>query len=214
MSFGDLRREYVSRTLIESDAHRDPIVQFRQWFEEAVRAELTEPNAMTLATVGAEGDPSARTVLLKGFDAGGFVFYTNHDSAKGRDLASRPRAALLFFWAQLERQVRIAGPVTRVSTEESEAYFHSRPRESQLGAWASPQSSTIANRETLDDAYRRVETQYVDPGVPVPLPPHWGGYRVAPERMEFWQGRASRLHDRLLYTRRADGQWRIERLAP
>ncbi len=214
MSFGDLRREYGSRTLIESDAHRDPIVQFRQWFEEAVRAELTEPNAMTLATVGAEGDPSARTVLLKGFDAGGFVFYTNHDSAKGRDLASRPRAALLFFWAQLERQVRIAGPVTRVSTEESEAYFHSRPRESQLGAWASPQSSTIANRETLDDAYRRVETQYVDPGVPVPLPPHWGGYRVAPERMEFWQGRASRLHDRLLYTRRADGQWRIERLAP
>jgi pyridoxamine 5'-phosphate oxidase len=214
MSLRDLRREYASRTLNETDADPDPIVQFRQWFDQALGAELTDANAMTLATVGPDGDPSVRTVLLKGFDKDGFVFYTNHVSAKGRDLASRPRAALLFFWAELERQVRITGAVTPVSREESEAYFHSRPRESQLGAWASPQSQVIPSRDVLEAEYRRIGAEYPDPAVPVPLPPHWGGYRVAPERIEFWQGRANRLHDRLLYTRGADGQWTRVRLAP
>lgn len=210
----DLRREYVRRTLSETDAGLDPLALFRMWFDEALEAELTDANAMTLATVGPDGDPSARTVLLKGFDEDGFVFYTNHVSAKGRDLASRPRAALLFFWAELERQVRITGAVTQVSREESAAYFHSRPRESQLGAWASPQSQVIPGRDLLEAEYRRLEAEHPDPAAPVPLPPHWGGYRVVPERIEFWQGRANRLHDRLLYTRGADGQWTRARLAP
>ncbi len=214
MSPRDLRREYVRRTLDEAAADADPIVQFGRWFEEAVREELTDANAMTLATVAADGTPSARTVLLKGFDADGFVFYTNHESAKGRDLAARPRAALLFFWAELERQVRITGTVTRVSDEESDQYFHSRPRESQFGAWASPQSRAIPSRDVLDEEFRRIQATYQDPSVPVPRPPHWGGYRVSPERIEFWQGRANRLHDRLLYTREAGGAWRRERLAP
>ena len=173
-----------------------------------------DANAMTLATVDACGHPSARTVLLKGVDTEGFVFYTNHDSAKGRDLASRPHAALLFYWKSLERQVRITGAVTRVSQEESEAYFHSRPRESQLGAWASPQSRVIESRDVLDTEYSRIEAAHPDPAVPVPLPPHWGGYRVTPDRIEFWQGRANRLHDRLLYTREVDGRWSRARLAP
>lgn len=214
MSLSDLRREYVHRTLDEADADADPIVQFGRWMDEAVQADPADANAMTLATVAEDGTPAARTVLLKGFDADGFVFFTNHDSAKGRDLDARPRAALLFFWARLERQVRITGGVSRVSREASAAYFHSRPRESQLGAWASPQSRVIPGREVLDAAYRRVETEYADPAVPVPLPPHWGGYRVSPERIEFWQGRANRLHDRLLYTRDRDGRWSRDRLAP
>lgn len=214
MSPRDLRREYIRRTLNEADADADPIVQFGRWFEEAVQGELTDANAMTLATVGPDGSPSARTVLLKGFDADGFVFYTNHDSAKGRDLASRPRAALLFFWAELERQVRVTGAVAQVPADESDAYFHSRPRESQLGAWASPQSQAISGRDVLDAAYHRIESAHPDPTAPVPRPPHWGGYLVRPDRIEFWQGRANRLHDRLLYTRGADGQWIMERLAP
>lgn len=210
-SIADLRREYSTRALTEDQADRDPIRQFAAWFEEAVKAELLDLNAMTLATVSPEGDPAARIVLLKGFDDHGFVFFTNYDSAKGRDLAVRPRACLLFFWVELERQVRITGSVAKVSTAESDEYFHSRPVASQLGAWASAQSSPVAHRDHLETRYAELAKQYE--GQAVPLPPFWGGYRVTPESIEFWQGRQSRLHDRLLYTREADG-WSRARLAP
>jgi pyridoxamine 5'-phosphate oxidase len=211
MSIADIRREYRSHVLIESDAAADPIVQFGHWFDEARRAEVLEVNAMALATVDEAGDPAARTVLLKGFDAAGFVFFTNYESAKGRELAARPRASLLFFWAELERQVRITGAVSRVSREETAEYFLSRPRESQLGAWASPQSRVIPHRRVLEENVESLVAQY--DGDAVPVPPFWGGYRVTPERMEFWQGRPSRLHDRLLYTKTADA-WTHTRLAP
>lgn len=211
-SIADLRREYASRALTEGQADLDPIRQFSAWFDEAVKAELLDVNAMTLATVSASGDPDARIVLLKGFDDGGFVFYTNYESAKGRDLAATPRACLLFFWVELERQVRITGSVTRVSTTESDEYFHSRPVESQIGAWASAQSTTLADRAMLEARVAELSAQYA--GQVVPLPPFWGGFRVRPERMEFWQGRASRLHDRLLYARQADGSWARSRLSP
>jgi len=211
MSIADIRREYRSHVLIESNAAADPIVQFEHWFDEARRAEVLEVNAMALATVDETGDPAARTVLLKGFDAAGFVFFTNYESAKGRELAARPRASLLFFWAELERQVRITGAVARVSREETAEYFLSRPRESQLGAWASPQSRVIPHRRVLEENVESLVAQH--DGGPVPVPPFWGGYRVTPERMEFWQGRESRLHDRLLYTKTADA-WTRTRLAP
>jgi pyridoxamine 5'-phosphate oxidase len=211
MSIADLRRDYRSHVLVESEAAADPLMQFRQWFDEAVRAELLEPNAMTLATVTQTGDPAARTVLLKDLDATGFVFFTNYESAKGRDLTRQPRACLLFFWAELERQVRITGRVDRLTPGESLAYFRSRPRGSQLGAWASPQSRVIASRDVLDDALAQLETTYADGDIP--LPPFWGGYRVIPDAMEFWQGRTSRLHDRLLYSRDGD-HWARVRLAP
>jgi len=211
MSIADLRRDYRSHVLVESEAAADPLVQFRQWFDEAVRAELLEPNAMTLATVTPTGDPAARTVLLKDLDATGFVFFTNYESAKGRDLTRQPRACLLFFWAELERQVRITGRVDRLTPDESLAYFRSRPRGSQLGAWASPQSRVIASRDVLDDALAQLETTYADGDIP--LPPFWGGYRVIPDAVEFWQGRTSRLHDRLLYSRDGD-HWARVRLAP
>ena len=211
MSIADLRREYKSHFLTEHDAAADPIAQFRQWFDEALQAESLEANAMTLATVSPTGDPAARTVLLKGFDEDGFVFFTNYESAKGHDLSARPRACLLFFWGELERQVRITGEVARVSREESSEYFRSRPRESQIGAWVSPQSRPIPHRGVLEENYESLVAQYE--GGPVPLPPFWGGYRVVPERIEFWQGRPSRLHDRLLYTKTAEG-WTRARLAP
>jgi pyridoxamine 5'-phosphate oxidase len=211
MSIADLRRDYRSHVLVESEAASDPLVQFRQWFHEAVRAELLEPNAMTLATVTPSGDPAARTVLLKDLDATGFVFFTNYDSAKGRDLARHPRACLLFFWGELERQVRITGRVERLTADESLAYFRSRPRGSQLGAWASPQSRVIESRDILDRALAELDATYT--GADIPLPPFWGGFRVMPEAMEFWQGRTSRLHDRLLYSR-IDDQWSRVRLAP
>lgn len=211
MSIADLRRDYRSHVLVESEAASDPLVQFRQWFHEAVRAELLEPNAMTLATVTPSGDPAARTVLLKDLDATGFVFFTNYDSAKGRDLAHHPRACLLFFWGELERQVRITGRVERLTADESLAYFRSRPRGSQLGAWASPQSRVIESRDILDRALAELDATYT--GADIPLPPFWGGFRVMPEAMEFWQGRTSRLHDRLLYSR-IDDQWSRVRLAP
>lgn len=211
MSIADIRREYRSHVLIESDAAADPIVQFGHWFDEARRAEVLEVNAMALATVDEAGDPAARTVLLKGFDGAGFVFFTNYESAKGRELAARPRASLLFFWAELERQVRITGAVTLVSREETAEYFLSRPRESQLGAWASPQSRVIPHRRVLEENVESLVAQH--DGGAVPVPPFWGGYRVTPERMEFWQGRESRLHDRLLYTKTAD-TWTRSRLAP
>jgi pyridoxamine 5'-phosphate oxidase len=211
MSIADLRRDYRSHVLLEAEALSDPLAQFRQWFDEAVRAELLEPNAMTLATVTPTGDPAARTVLLKDLDDTGFVFFTNYDSAKGRDLAHQPRACLLFFWGELERQVRITGRVERLSGDESLTYFRSRPRGSQLGAWASPQSQVIDSREVLDHALAQLDATYAD--AEIPRPPFWGGYRVVPDAVEFWQGRTSRLHDRLLYSRRGD-QWSRVRLAP
>ena len=211
-SLTDLRRDYASRALDEADAHADPIRQFTRWFEEALESQLLDANAMTLATASAAGEPSARTVLLKGADENGFVFYTNYDSAKGRDLAENPRAALLIFWGELERQVRINGSVTKTSAGESEQYFHSRPIESQISAAASNQSHPVSHRSELEQRYAELEARYQ--GAVVPLPSNWGGYRVRPDSIEFWQGRKSRLHDRLLYTRQADGSWARTRLAP
>lgn len=211
-SLADLRREYASRALTEADAHDDPIQQFSLWFGEALKSELLDTNAMSLATATRAGEPSARIVLLKGFDDAGFVFFTNYESAKGRILADNPRASLLMFWAALERQVRITGSVTKTSAKESEIYFQSRPFESQIGAWASAQSRTVNDRAALESRYAELAAKYA--GGPVPQPPFWGGYRVAPEAIEFWQGRTSRLHDRLLYTRPGDGSWSRSRLAP
>lgn len=210
-SLADLRREYASRALTEADAHDDPIQQFSLWFGEALKAELLDTNAMTLATASRDGVPAARIVLLKGFDETGFVFFTNYDSAKAHDLDDNPRACLLMFWAALERQVRITGRVTKTSAQESETYFQSRPFESQVGAWASAQSQVVSNRAALEARYAELAAKYA--GGPVPLPPFWGGYRVAPESIEFWQGRQSRLHDRLLYVR-TDSGWQRKRLAP
>lgn len=210
-SIADLRREYASRALGEDQADADPIRQFAAWFDEAASAQILDVNAMTLATTTTDGDPDARIVLLKGFDDDGFVFFTNYESAKGHELAACPRACLLFFWVELERQVRIIGSVTKVSRSESEEYFHSRPFESQVGAWASAQSTAVTDRAVLETRYAELTAQYA--GQSVPLPAFWGGYRVAPEKVEFWQGRPSRLHDRLLYTRGASG-WSRSRLAP
>ncbi len=197
--------------LLEKDLARDPFRQFERWFQEAEAAKLLEPNAMTLATCTRDGRPSARTVLLKGMDSRGFVFFTNYESRKGRELTENPHATLVFPWLALERQVIVEGTVTKVSREESEAYFHTRPQGSQLGAWVSQQSTLVADRAALEEAFRTVEKRYA--GQTIPMPPYWGGYRVAPETVEFWQGRRSRLHDRLRYRRQPDG-WVIERLAP
>lgn len=211
-TLADLRRDYASRALDENDADVDPIRQFTIWFEEALKSQLLDVNAMTLATSSASGEPSARTVLLKGADEHGFVFYTNYDSAKGRDLAGNPRASLLFFWRELERQVRINGSVAKTTLAESDAYFHSRPIESQISAAISNQSSPVASRSELEQRYAQFAATHKDSVVP--LPAGWGGYRVKPDAIEFWQGRKSRLHDRLLYTRQADGSWTRSRLAP
>lgn len=211
MDLAHLREEYRRASLDLDDVDADPLAQFRRWFHEAQEAKVHEPNAMALATADADGAPNVRMVLLKEADARGFVFFTDYRSVKGGELAANARAALCFWWGALERQVRIRGPITRVSAEESAAYYAQRPRGSRLGAWASAQSSVIANRAELEHKHAELDAKY--PGDDVPLPPHWGGYRLAAESYEFWQGRASRLHDRLRYTPQAAG-WRIERLSP
>jgi pyridoxamine 5'-phosphate oxidase len=213
MTIPSLRKEYRLGDLDRAALDPDPVVQFGRWFEEAVRAGLPEPNAMTLATASAEGRPSARVVLLKGLDARGFVFYTNYESRKGAELAANPWAALVFYWGPLERQVRVEGRVARTSREESEAYFRSRPLGSRLGASASAQSRVLPDRETLERRVAELQARHGDGEVP--LPDFWGGYRLAPDVLELWQGRPDRLHDRFRYTRR-DGapSWTIERLSP
>ena len=210
MAIADLRKDYKLASLSEHDAPPSPFALFERWLDQAIAADLPEPNAMTLATVGASGKPSARIVLLKAVDAGGFCFYTNYTSRKGLEMAAQPTAALVFHWVELERQVRIEGTVEKVSTELATRYFNSRPRLSRIGAWASPQSQVITGRDFLEREFATADKRYPED---VPLPPFWGGYRVIPDRVEFWQGRRSRLHDRLAYSQ-VNGKWRIERLAP
>jgi len=211
MSIAHLRTDYSQAALSEADTDPDPIQQFAKWFDEALRAQVPEPNAMGVSTVGADGRPSSRILLIKDFDARGFTWFTNYDSRKGEQLRAHPYAALLFHWIELERQVRIEGRVEQVSAEESERYFQSRPLKSRLGALASAQSRPIADRAALEEQYRRMEEQY---GELPPRPRNWGGYRLQPDYVEFWQGRRSRLHDRIAYRLDAQGNWRRERLQP
>jgi pyridoxamine 5'-phosphate oxidase len=207
-----IRKHYSQKTLSEVDVQVNPIVQFEQWWAEAMAAEIVEANAMTLATASLDALPSARVVLLKGFDEKGFIFFTNYKSYKGQQLSENPKACLVFFWKELERQVRIIGLVEKLSGEENDNYFYSRPVESQVGALASPQSQVIESREWLDEAFQKLEKQMKDNKIQRPA--HWGGYRVKPVIIEFWQGRVSRLHDRIQYSLEDSGQWKIERLAP
>jgi pyridoxamine 5'-phosphate oxidase len=211
MSIADLRKDYTLQALTETEVDPDPFKQFQYWFNQALQAQIPEPNAMTLATASKAGIPSARVVLLKGLDDRGFVFYTNYESDKSKELLENPHAALVFLWAELERQIRIVGSVEKVSNEESDAYFYSRPVGSRLGAWASYQSRVIANRSILEERLAALQSQYEQQDIP--RPPYWGGFRVQPIALEFWQGRSSRLHDRLRYQRQGEG-WRIDRLSP
>lgn len=210
-SVADIRRDYQLKTLVESDLHSDPLQQFSHWFDEAVEVMQFEANAMTLATATPDGKPSLRIVLLKGIESGAFVFYTNYESKKGKEIALNPNVSVVFFWHPLERQVIVEGRVEKVSPEESEAYFQSRPLESRLGAWASQQSRDLPDRETLEARFRDVQALYPDGNIP--KPPYWGGYRIIPERLEFWQGRPGRLHDRLVYEKNGT-TWEIHRLSP
>jgi pyridoxamine 5'-phosphate oxidase len=210
-NIADLRKSYERAELDEAEAASAPLRQFELWLREAIEAKLPEPTAMTLATVGADGRPSTRVVLLKGCDERGLVWYTSYASRKGRELAGNPHAALQFHWVELERVVRVEGVVDKVSAEQSDAYYATRPLDSRIGAWASPQSEVIANRGVLVASAARYGAQFL---LHPPRPPHWGGYRLVPDRFEFWQGRRSRLHDRLRYVREASGEWKKERLAP
>lgn len=212
MSIADIRRDYMKEVLSENQVEQNPFRQFDGWWEEAMKADIDEVNAMTLATVSTEGKPSARIVLLKGYDDYGFVFFTNYESKKGKELYENPQATLLFFWKELERQVRIEGLCEKVSEAESDAYFYSRPEGSRIGAWASPQSEVIDSRDILDANLIELAKKFKD--TPVTRPPHWGGYRLKPELLEFWQGRPSRLHDRILYSQGPNMEWKISRLAP
>jgi len=211
-TIADIRKDYKLQSLLEKDVNVNAIAQFNNWWQEAIHSEIDEVNAMTLATASADGIPAARIVLLKGFDDRGFVFFTNYESFKGMQLAENPRACLVFFWKELERQVRITGLVEKVSDVESDAYFNSRPEGSRIGAWASPQSQVIVSREWLQEREKTYAKDFS--GKPLKRPAHWGGYRVKPVTIEFWQGRPSRLHDRLQYTLEGNNQWKIERLAP
>lgn len=211
-TIADLRKDYTLQGLSETDVDPNPFIQFKLWFDQALSAQQVEPNAMTIATATPDGVPSARMVLLKGFDERGFVFYTNYNSQKGQELAENPQAALVFWWAELERQVRICGHVEKVSENESDKYFHSRPLNSQLGAWASNQSEVIESRQFLEQRMQEFQTKYENQEVKRPL--HWGGLRVIPKEIEFWQGRSNRLHDRLRYSLLDNGSWKIERLSP
>jgi pyridoxamine 5'-phosphate oxidase len=211
MSIADLRKDYSRASLTEADVDPDPIRQFSVWFRQALDAGIPEANAMSVATVGADGRPSSRILLIKDVDNEGFTWFTNYASRKGRELALQPHAALLFHWVELERQVRIEGRVEKLPDAQSDAYFQSRPLKSRLGALASAQSEPVASREVLEQRFAEVEAAH---GEQPARPPHWGGYRLVPDRVEFWQGRPSRLHDRILYTRGAEGAWRRERLQP
>ncbi len=206
----NLRHDFAKQTLDEKDVNPDAVLQFEKWFKEAVEAKVNEPNAMTVATADSDGKPSARILLLRNFSPNGFVFYTNYTSRKGKEIMENPNAALLFFWPELERQVRIEGVLKKQSNEESDLYFNSRPRESKLGAWTSSQSKVIESRKVLDEEYKKIAEKYPND---VPRPEHWGGYVLEPLNIEFWQGRPSRLHDRLLYSKEKNS-WKIERLAP
>lgn len=210
-SIADIRKEYKQLSLGENDVATTPVEQFSKWWTDAINSNIDEVNAMTLATVNAQGHPSARIVLLKGFDENGFVFFTNYNSHKGSDMEVNPFASLVFFWKELERQVRVEGRVSKVSPEESDAYFNSRPEGSRIGAWASPQSSVISSRELIEENVKELEQRFAN--TTIERPPHWGGYIVKPEIVEFWQGRPSRLHDRIRYSRTGE-DWKIERLAP
>lgn len=208
----NFRNEYISRGISEKDVDNNPIIQFEKWFEEAVKNKVNEPNAMHLATVNKEGKPSGRVMLLKGFDERGFTFFTNYESRKGKELTENSFAAITFLWLELYRQVRIEGLVKKISEKESDEYFYSRPRGSQIGAWASAQSNLLISREELDNKTKELETKFKNN--PIPRPPHWGGFCLSPNLIEFWQGRASRLHDRIRYELQQDGNWLIQRLSP
>jgi pyridoxamine 5'-phosphate oxidase len=210
-SIADIRTDYRLRSLNETDVNVNPFVQFGHWWDEAIKSEIVEVNAMTLATVTPEGRPSARIVLLKGFDENGFVFFTNYQSRKGKELEENPHGALVFFWKELERQVRIEGGIEKISEQESDTYYHSRPAGSQIGAWASPQSEIIAGREVIENNYKSLEEKF-NTGE-IPRPGYWGGYILRPSMIEFWQGRSSRLHDRIQYSMEEDN-WNLSRLAP